>query len=370
MRILILAAEEKGSRHNRWMAALEAIGGVSSRLVLKSRSYVLFFFHGLLEARRFKPHVIMSVGPDLMGVTSLIISKLASRRPVILFLGGDPIAVRRDLLRAMTRSDIFGKMRYEFLCYLNSHYVYKYFRHFMVNSSYLGTQLLLHNPHFRDKHVFVVPQPVTVERRSIKEVKGDQDNRIRMLTVTNLRHPAKYRGVLELVEFLQKYTNETTLDRKLVFDICGGGIWSDHLRNRVRTIRSRKDRLSVRYLGFVENLESMYEKAHLFLYSSSLDSLPRVLLEAQSFGLPMLVNDFEAFQEIIEDGYNGLLYKSGDFEDFKKRLDMLISDPHLSHSLSRNALENLRRKYSVEVIGKKLEGVLQTVLPQNGERLG
>ena len=106
----------------------------------------------------------------------------------------------------------------------------------------------------------------------------------------------------------------------------------------------------------------MYRRAHLFLYASSLDSLPRVLLEAQSFGLPILVNDFEPFKEIIKEGHNGLLYRTGDFRDFRKRLDMLVRCPHLTALLSKNAVESLKGSYAVEVIGKRLEEMLQTIL--------
>jgi poly(glycerol-phosphate) alpha-glucosyltransferase len=127
-------------------------------------------------------------------------------------------------------------------------------------------------------------------------------------------------------------------------------------------IGGKQNKLSICYHGFVENLESMYEKAHIFLYSSNLDSLPRALLQAQTHGLPVLVNDFEAFQELIVHGYNGFLYKTGCFADFKKKLNVLVNDPHLAYSLGKKAIENLRSNYSDQVVGKKLEGVLLNVL--------
>jgi glycosyltransferase involved in cell wall biosynthesis len=101
--------------------------------------------------------------------------------------------------------------------------------------------------------------------------------------------------------------------------------------------------------------------ADLFLYASNLDSLPRVLLEAQAVGLPTIVNDFEAFREVVIHGHNGLLYKSGDFEDFRQKLDMLVTDPDLRYSLGQNALSHLKRNYSVEAVGNRLKEALQRV---------
>jgi len=184
---------------------------------------------------------------------------------------------------------------------------------------------------------------------------------IRILTVTNLTYRSKYEGAVELVEFLCKYIEETSLDKKFYFTICAGGYYRLHLRKKLEMITIKQNRLCIRYLGFVHDLEFIYKRAHIFLYCSNYDSLPRVLVEAQAHGLPTLVNDFEPFREFIIHGYNGLLYKTGDFEDFKEKLDALIADFDLGYSLSKNALENLKRNYCVKAIGKKLESVLVTV---------
>jgi GalNAc-alpha-(1->4)-GalNAc-alpha-(1->3)-diNAcBac-PP-undecaprenol alpha-1,4-N-acetyl-D-galactosaminyltransferase len=193
---------------------------------------------------------------------------------------------------------------------------------------------------------------------------GD-NNPIHLITVTNLEYRAKYYGVLELLEFLQRYTQETGFNSRIVFTICGGGIYASDLRKKLEHPSGKHEKLSVCYLGFVNNLEPIYRAAHAFLYSSNLDSLPRVLLEAQSHGLPILVNDFEAFREMIKDRYNGLLYKSGDFADFRTKLDMLIADQNLAHSLIKNARKHVKKNHSVKAIGKRLEEALLKTLTEN-----
>jgi glycosyltransferase involved in cell wall biosynthesis len=367
MKVLILAVKEKGGRHNRWIGPLKAISGITGKSILKSRSYIPFFFRALWETYRFKPHIIMSIGPDLLGINSILINKLVSHGAVIVSLGGDPITVRLDLLTTMNKRQIAGRYKHKLLCYLNLHYVFKNCSYFMVNSHYLRNQLLLNYHHFKNKNIYVIPQPMPLGTGPRRKAIRTANRCIRLLTVTNLAYRAKYHGVLELVDFLRKYAGQNRFDYRLVFDIYGGGNLENHLRKKLETKAGIQDKLSIRFHGFVEHLQSIYKMAHLFLYSSNLDSLPRVLLEAQAAGLPILVNDFEPFREVVRNGYNGLLYKSGDFDDFQAKLHMLVTNRHLRHSLGKHSLENLKGNYSFHAIGAKLESSFSKVLFPNRE---
>ena len=365
MKVLILAAKEKGNRHNRWIGPLKAVSGITGKSILKSRLYIPFFFRAFWETYRFKPHIIMSIGPDLLGIISILINKLISHRAVIVSLGGDPITVRLDLLATMSKRQIANRYKQKLLCYLNLHFVFKNCRYFMVNSHYLRNQLLRNYHHFKNKDIYVIPQPMPVITASRPKVKWNDNTYIRLLTVTNLAYRAKYYGVLELVDFLQKYAGQDKLNYRLVFDIYGGGNLENHLRKKLEPKAGIGDKLSIRFHGFVEHLQSIYKIAHVFLYSSNIDSLPRVLLEAQAAGLPILVNDFEPFREIVRNGYNGLLYKSGDFDDFQAKLHILVTNPRLRHSLGKHSLENLKSNYSFNAIGAKLESSFSKVLFPN-----
>jgi glycosyltransferase involved in cell wall biosynthesis len=361
MKILILAAKENGNRHIRWIDPLESIGGVSSTLVLKFRSYGVFFFRSLWTLRRFNPDIIICMGADLIGFIGTLLSKLLLKSSPILSFGGDPIGVRQTVL-----SDNNGRPLKKLKYYIFHHfnlYVYKNCPYFLVNSHYLRNQLLRNDNHFKNKNIFVIPQALQTMSNSEEQALGD-NNPIHLITVTNLEYRAKYYGALELLEFLQRYTQETGFNSRIVFTICGCGIYASDLRKKLEHPFGKHEKLSVCYLGFVDNLEPIYKAAHAFLYSSSLDSLPRVLLEAQAHGLPILVNDFEPFREIIKDGYNGLLYKSGDFADFRTKLDMLIADQNLAHSLIKNARKHLKRNHSVKAIGKRLEEILLKILTE------
>jgi glycosyltransferase involved in cell wall biosynthesis len=299
------------------------------------------------------------MGADLVGATGILISRLLSHRPVLLSLGYDSTADRSTLLRTIYKNHILRKNKYKMLYFLNLHYVYKNCHHFIVNSYYLRN-LLHNNRHFKGKDIFVVPQAVRVNGDSTTKGTLNGDSCIRLLTVTNLTYRGKYEGVAELIDFITRYAQSVNLNNRFVFDIYGEGNYETHLKEKIKTTPGENN-LSIRYLGFIENLEPIYKAAHIFLYCSLRDSLARVLLEAQGHGLPILVNDFEPFREVMRNGHNGLLYKAGDFEDFKRRFHMLVTDPALAHSLKKNCLKNVRKNYSIEAIGKRLNKVLSGI---------
>ena len=58
-----------------------------------------------------------------------------------------------------------------------------------------------------------------------------------------------------------------------------------------------------------ENVFEYYKKADIFCLPSYVDSFGFVLLEAKSFGLPIVTSDFFAMPELVEDGQNGLTIK-------------------------------------------------------------
>ena len=85
------------------------------------------------------------------------------------------------------------------------------------------------------------------------------------------------------------------------------------------------------------------------------------MLEAQAHGLPILVSDYQPFQEFLSDHWNALFYRSGDFEDFCLKLHELMTNSNLRTRLSANGIRNIRENYSAERIAVELERVIREI---------
>lgn len=64
------------------------------------------------------------------------------------------------------------------------------------------------------------------------------------------------------------------------------------------------------FLGNVEDVIPLLKKADIFIMSSNNEGLPISLLEALSFGLPIISSNISGARECVSDGINGILFEA------------------------------------------------------------
>lgn len=94
----------------------------------------------------------------------------------------------------------------------------------------------------------------------------------------------------------------------------------------------------VRLVGTQANVDSLYEQAKIFAFTSSSEGFPNVIAEALSSGLPVVSYDCVAGPaDLITDGVNGYLVKQFDDDTFGNRLSALMANEELRIRMSANA---------------------------------
>lgn len=367
-RILVIGVEDDRKRYQFLMEPLRNIEAVESIAVLKNKSYLFFLPKLLITVCRLKPDIIIAVEADMIGLSAILINKLTFlNRPVILRSGGDSLSPRLNAFNRFLASqngrslkETLRFFKYKLL-YIISMYVHNRCSHFILVSNHYATELRK-IINLKNRKIFVVPQSRTVKNTNKRKTRPKKD-RIRLLTVTNLEYEGKYSGVLELVGFLQRFVNQDSFkDNMFFYDICGDGYYYNHLLNHIDTINNGNNRLCIHCHGYVKDLRRYYKSADLFIYASYFDALPNVLLEAQAYGLPILVNDYRAFHEFIIDYWNAVFYKSGDFQSFGEKLNALVANSRLRQRLSTNGIKNIMENYSAREIAVRLERVINEIL--------
>jgi glycosyltransferase involved in cell wall biosynthesis len=194
--------------------------------------------------------------------------------------------------------------------------------------------------------LFVVPQvivpPVYYTVHRIKKTKY-----ISLLTATNLNYYSKYIGAKKLLSYINQFA--LLHDYKLHFQIAGGGEFLNRLL-KVTTNKTFSSNLEVFVLGNVKNINKLYLKGDIFLYYSTYDFLPNVILEAQSYGLPIIINNFYCFHEYLFANNNAIFFKENNFKDFSLKLEKLINDFRLRNLLSTNNLNFIKDNYNIDKI--------------------
>jgi glycosyltransferase involved in cell wall biosynthesis len=114
--------------------------------------------------------------------------------------------------------------------------------------------------------------------------------------------------------------------------------------------RSREEIATLRTMAAATVVASRYEN---FAYA---------VLEAVSFGCPLVVTGVGGLPEIIEHGRNGLLCRPDDPDDLAEKLMSLLEDPGFAAELGAKAVEDSRRRFHPSVIAAKTLDYYQRVL--------
>ena len=98
-------------------------------------------------------------------------------------------------------------------------------------------------------------------------------------------------------------------------------------------------------------METEYRVAAMVVMTSEMEGLPMVLLEAKSWGLPLVSFDIMTGPgEIIRDGVNGYLVPPGDTAALAEKICRLIENEELRRDFSENSQVDIERFDSVEII--------------------
>ena len=110
-----------------------------------------------------------------------------------------------------------------------------------------------------------------------------------------------------------------------------------------------------------KELFELYEKSSVYLMTSYTESFGIVLIEAESFGIPVLAFDSaQGAKEIIEDNENGYLIKDRNKELMAQKTLELFKDDDLRGKLGKAGREN-SKQYKVENVSKKWNEFIENI---------
>lgn len=117
----------------------------------------------------------------------------------------------------------------------------------------------------------------------------------------------------------------------------------------------------VEFLGFRDDMESIYKESSIFVLSSRYEGFGLVLIEAMSQGCACIACDFGGRQgDIIQHGYNGLLCPIDNVDSLADSIEKLISDKQLRLKVQNNAISSLS-KYSKKSVSLSWNNLINNI---------
>lgn len=160
-----------------------------------------------------------------------------------------------------------------------------------------------------------------------KNVRMSQlDNKVIAMTA---RYEIKIKGFDYLVQIARQVPDGWKIE------IAGSGTEKEIAELNLLIEQAQvQDKIILKGALYGEALIEHYRNSSIYVMTSRTEGLPMVLLEAMSFGLPIVAFNQSGSQEILRNSEYGILVESGNVENFSEELNNLI-----------NSLE-LRNKYS------------------------
>ena len=141
-------------------------------------------------------------------------------------------------------------------------------------------------------------------------------------------------------------------------NIYGGGVGKEKLQNLIDQLNLNKN---VILHGSSNTMSKHYLDSSIFLFTSTAEGLPMVLIEALSYGIPCVSFDCPTGpSDIITNEVDGYVLEDGNIKLMKEKLFKLIEDNELRKTMGINARKNAER-YTTDHIGKQWTSLFKEI---------
>ena len=156
------------------------------------------------------------------------------------------------------------------------------------------------------------------------------------------------KGYLDLIDVF-KIVNKKYPDWKL--NIVGDGVQFQELKEKVEK-ENLKDNVILHGFQNKDKIEEIMLNSSIYVMTSFTESFGLVLIEAESYGLPLVVFDTaQGAHEIIENGKNGFFIENRDKEKMASKIIELIEDKQ-KRSIIGQAGRKMAKKYKKEEVAR------------------
>ncbi len=136
--------------------------------------------------------------------------------------------------------------------------------------------------------------------------------------------------------------------------IAGDGAWMGKLKRQIASLKLENH---VHMLGFVthDNILEHILASDIFSMPSVVkknvddcDGLPNVVIEAMSYGLPVVATDVAGMSDVLKDGETGYLVPQRDAKALYLALNKMIADPENARRMAHNAKDLMNTMFDSE----------------------
>ncbi|HXA00627.1 MAG TPA: glycosyltransferase [Cytophagaceae bacterium] len=121
----------------------------------------------------------------------------------------------------------------------------------------------------------------------------------------------------------------------------------ENIKERITLVKETKE------------VELYYLAADIFVFTSRIESFPRVIQEAMAFHLPIITTPVFGIKEQVQLNNNGLFYNPGDYKTLASKIELLVTDTNLRNHFSDNSFHVLKGLTSFDEMINRYSQIFQ-----------
>jgi glycosyltransferase involved in cell wall biosynthesis len=114
--------------------------------------------------------------------------------------------------------------------------------------------------------------------------------------------------------------------------------------------------------GFVDDMEGFYKSLDLYINTSLHEGLPMGILEAMSYGIPVIAPKCGGLSEIIDDGIDGYLIEGRNSKDYAEKCLKLFSNKELQQNMGVTSRKKILNNFTVEIMARNYMDLYNSTL--------
>jgi len=201
------------------------------------------------------------------------------------------------------------------------------------------------------KNTIYIPNGVNL----LKAKRKSESKKLKFISVGRLE---EQKGLIYLIESVREIVKE---NKDIEILLVGEGAKKDELLEKIKEYKLDN------YFNFIgsktnEEVMKLYTESDIFILSSVWEGLPIALLEAMSFGLPVVTTNVGGISKICSNNKNALIIPAKNTSALKEAMTSLIKDKSLRKKLGENARKTVEKNYNWDKISKLTHKIYEGVL--------
>lgn len=170
--------------------------------------------------------------------------------------------------------------------------------------------------------------------------------------ITFIGRVEEEKGIYDFIESARDIISDL---KDIKFTICGGG----DLENIKSIILNYGIEDKFNILGWVdrERIQAELKKSMIFVLPSHKEAMPISILEAMSYGVPIISTKVGSIPEFIKEGENGELFNPKDINSLTILIKKLIESKGLRRIYSEKNFTDIKINYSNKITHEKIKNL-------------